>query len=107
MGAIAREERVVSETFSALLNHLFNTAYPPGRGPHTSAELVAGLANQGIQISAPYVSQLRSGVRTRPSWPTIEGIAKFFRVSPAYFTDDYYRQLVDEDLSLLAAMRDE
>jgi transcriptional regulator with XRE-family HTH domain len=69
--------------------------------------LVAALRSQGIRISAPYVSQLRSGARTRPSRSAIEGIADFFRVDPEYFTDAYYRRLVDEELDLLAAMRDE
>jgi transcriptional regulator with XRE-family HTH domain len=97
----------VTESFAVLLNRLFQTVYPPGRGPHSSAELVAALRSQGIRISAPYVSQLRSGARTRPSRTAVEGIADFFRVDPDYFTDDYYRRLVDEELDLLAAMRDE
>jgi transcriptional regulator with XRE-family HTH domain len=97
----------VTEPFAVLLNRLFQTVYPPGRGPHTSAELVSALRSQGIRISAPYVSQLRSGARTRPSRTAVEGIADFFRVDPDYFTDDYYRRLVDEELYLLAAMRDE
>ena len=31
----------MSTTFAARLNRLFDTVYPPGRGPHTSAEAVS------------------------------------------------------------------
>ena len=33
----------MSKTFAARLNRLFDTVYPPGRGPHTSAEVIAAL----------------------------------------------------------------
>ena len=33
----------MSKTFAARLNRLFETVYPPGRGPHTSAEVIAAL----------------------------------------------------------------
>jgi transcriptional regulator with XRE-family HTH domain len=101
------KRQVLRKSFTARLNRLFDTVYPPGRGPHTSAELVAALMAQGIRISAPYLSQLRSGTRANPSSEMIRSIAAFFRVSPAYFTDDGYFQYVDRELTLLAAMRDE
>ena len=43
-------------TFAARLNRLFDTVYPPGRGPHTSAEVVAALKAEGLTMSAPYLS---------------------------------------------------
>lgn len=97
----------MSQTFAERLNRLFDTVYPPHRGPHTSAELISALKTQGARISAPYLSQLRSGARTNPSRDTIERIAAFFRVSPAYFTDDWYFEIVDNELAVLAAMRDQ
>jgi transcriptional regulator with XRE-family HTH domain len=96
----------VSETFAARLNRLFDTVYPPGRGPHTSGELVASLNAHGMRISAPYISQLRTGTRTHPSEATMEAIASFFRVSPAFFSDQYYFRLIDQELTLLAAIRE-
>lgn len=60
------EDFSMSMTFSARLNRLFDTVYPPGRGPHTSAEVIAALKSEGITMSAPYLSQLRSGNRTNP-----------------------------------------
>ena len=50
------EVKSMSNTFSARLNRLFDTVYPPGRGPHTSAEVIAALKAEGITMSAPYLS---------------------------------------------------
>ncbi|MGH3849096.1 MAG: XRE family transcriptional regulator, partial [Pseudonocardiaceae bacterium] len=97
----------MSTTFSARLNRLFDTVYPPGRGPHTSAEVIAALKAEGITMSAPYLSQLRSGNRTNPSATTMGALANFFRIKPAYFTDDEYYEKLDKELSWLITMRDE
>lgn len=97
----------MSTTFAARLNRLFDTVYPPGRGPHTSAEVIAALRAEGITMSAPYLSQLRSGNRTNPSAATMAALANFFRIKPAYFTDDDYYDKIDKELGWLAAMRDE
>jgi transcriptional regulator with XRE-family HTH domain len=97
----------MSTTFSARLNRLFDTVYPPGRGPHTSAEVIAALKAEGITMSAPYLSQLRSGNRTNPSSATMAALANFFRIRPAYFTDDDYYEKLDKELSWLLVTRDE
>ena len=93
-------------TFADRLNRLFDTLKPPGRDYYTSGELVSSLNAMGVRISAPYVSQLRSGARTRPSAATIDAIAKFFRVHPGYFTDASYYRAVEEELAVMSAMRD-
>jgi transcriptional regulator with XRE-family HTH domain len=98
----------MSTTFSARLNRLFDTVYPPGRGPHTSAEVVVALKAEGITtMSAPYLSQLRSGERTNPSKATMNALANFFRIQPDYFTDEYYYRKLDQELTWLATLRDE
>src|SRR5271168_2987556 len=97
----------MSTTFSARLNRLFDTVYPPGRGPHTSAEVIAALKAEGITMSAPYLSQLRSGNRTNPSSATMAALANFFRIKSAYFTDDEYYEKLDKELSWLASFRDD
>jgi transcriptional regulator with XRE-family HTH domain len=58
-------------------------------------------------MSAPYLSQLRSGNRTNPSATTMTALANFFRIKPAYFTDDAYFAKLDKELTWLASMRDE
>lgn len=97
----------MSTTFAARLNRLFNTVYPPGRGSHTSAEVIAALKAEGITMSAPYLSQLRSGNRTNPSTATMAALANFFRIKPAYFTDDDYYERLNAELTWLADMREE
>lgn len=97
----------MSTTFAARLNRLFDTVYPPGRGPHTSAEVIAALRAEGITMSAPYLSQLRSGNRTNPSTATMAALANFFRIKPAYFTDDEYFEKLDKELAWLATMRED
>lgn len=96
----------MSTTFAARLNRLFDTVYPPGRGPHTSAEVIAALKAEGVTMSAPYLSQLRSGNRTNPSSATMAALANFFRIKSAYFTDDEYYAKLDKELQWLAATRD-
>lgn len=97
----------MSTTFAARLNRLFEVVIPPGRGPHTSAEVIAALKAEGITMSAPYLSQLRSGNRTNPSTATMAALANFFRIKPAFFTDDDYHAKLDHELSWLASIRNE
>jgi transcriptional regulator with XRE-family HTH domain len=98
----------MSTTFSARLNRLFDTVYPPGRGPHTAAEVCAALQVAGItMMSLPYLSQLRSGARTNPSTATMTALANFFRIQPDYFTDDDYYRRLDQELTWWAAWHDE
>jgi transcriptional regulator with XRE-family HTH domain len=97
----------MSTTFAARLNRLFDTVYPPGRGPHTSAEVIAALKAEGITMSAPYLSQLRSGNRTNPSTATMVALANYFRIKSAYFTDDEYYDKLDKELAWLATTRDD
>ena len=97
----------MTASFAARLNRLFDVVYPPGRGPHTSAEVIAALKAEGVTMSAPYLSQLRSGNRTNPSMATMTALANFFRIKPDFFTDDTYFGKLDAELSWLAQFRDE
>lgn len=91
--------------FAARLNKLFETVHPPGRKPHTNAEVAAALTASGHPISKPYLSQLRSGQRTNPSDETVGALAKFFKVKPDYFFNDIYAAKIDHDLELLAQLQ--
>src|SRR5208283_3075416 len=53
-----------------------------------------------------YLWQLRKGLRDNPTRNHLAALARFFGVSPAYFFDDDAAEVVDAQLSLLAAMRD-
>ena len=39
------------DSFAVRLNRLFDTVYPPGRGPYCSRELVTALENRGLALS--------------------------------------------------------
>lgn len=97
-----------SDTFAARLNRLFDTVYPPGRGPFTGSELVRALSDQGLKLSAPYLSQLRTGQRAQPSQQTVELIAGFFGVRSDYFTgeDGTYLRRLEDELDWLELARD-
>ena len=97
----------MSATFADRLNQLFDTVYPPGGRPHSSAEVITACQSAHVHMSAPYLSQLRSGNRTNPSATTMAALANFFRIKSAYFTDDEYYEKLDKELSWLSSMRDE
>jgi len=98
------------ETFAMRLNRLFDTIRAPGADrPYYSSEVLDFLSARGFKFSAPYLSQLRSGVRARPSTRSVELIGEFFGVDPDYLAgtaDIAYTRLLDDDLDWLALAHD-
>ncbi|GAA4642571.1 helix-turn-helix domain-containing protein [Gordonia humi] len=95
----------MDDGFARRLNKLFDTVHPPGRKPHTNAEVADAVSATGHKISKPYLSQLRNGHRTNPSHETVTALARFFKVKPDYFYDDVYAAKIDHDLELLSQLR--
>jgi len=92
---------------SKKLDHLFRTVRRPDGGEYSFEEVADGIRSKGgATITGVYVWQLRSGKRTNPTKTTLEALADFFGVSPAYFFDDDAAKRVDAQLELLSAMRD-
>jgi transcriptional regulator with XRE-family HTH domain len=86
---------------------LFDTVRPPGRGPYTHDEVASAIARDGgPTISATYIWMLRKGQRDNPTKKHLEALARFFGVSPLYFFDDTAAPQVEEQLALIAALRD-
>lgn len=104
---ILSEGGQLSRTFADRLNRLFDSVYPPGRGPYSAAEVVSALNARGTRVSSAYLSQLRSGIRTNPSVSTMEAFAEFFGIKAAYFTDETYFESLDRELDWLIIARDE
>jgi len=98
-----------ADVFSERLNRLFAVVYPPDRGPYTNAEVIAGLARRDTDLSAPYLSQLRSGHRAHPSIPVIVALSDFFGVRPSYLrnNDPDYCEALDTELTWMEMARDE
>ena len=93
-------------TLAEQLDRLFSTVHPPGRGEYTYEEVAAAIRARGVMISHTYIWQLRKGARDNPTKRHIEALAEFFGVNAAYFLDDEVTRRVDEQLELLAALRD-
>ena len=79
--------------------------------PHTLRQGADGVnkAAGGQILSAQYLQHLRSAVRRNPSYTMLAAIARFFGVSPDYFSefsDDETARRTDEELRLLAALQD-
>lgn len=90
------------QVFAVQLNALFARS-----AVRTTNTMVAqALTDQGCPISAPYLSQLRNSVRTRPAPQYVERIAEYFGVPLSYFYDLPYERSDDcgqhRDLDLMA-----
>ena len=62
-----------------------NALYPATAPRLTNAQVVEALSQRGCKISTPYLSQLRSGVRTNPSEQVVLALADYFGVAAEYF----------------------
>ncbi|WP_410876196.1 helix-turn-helix domain-containing protein [Nocardia sp. A7] len=71
--------------FAARLNELFDDPSEPDVRQCTNRHVARMLQAAGHRISAPYLSQLRSGNRDNPSPKTVAALAEYFRVTPDYF----------------------
>jgi transcriptional regulator with XRE-family HTH domain len=99
---------VPAGSFAARLDHLFRTVHPPNRGEYSYREVAKAVDEDagGPTISASYLHQLRTGAKDNPTKRHIEALAQFFGVPPSYFFDAADAARIDEELQLLAALRD-
>lgn len=95
-------------TVADKINHLFDVVRPDGGSrEYTGREVVAEIADRGGELSASHLSELRRGIKTNPTLRVLDGLARFFDVRVAYFTDDARAvEEVEAELALRAAMRD-
>jgi transcriptional regulator with XRE-family HTH domain len=93
-------------TLAEKLDRLFGTVHPPGRGEYSYEEVASAIRERGVMISHTYIWQLRKGARDNPTKRHLEALAEFFGVNAAYFLDDEAARRIDEQLELLAALRD-
>lgn len=87
------------------LNHLVATVHPPGRGPYTLDEMVAGIQANGGSVSRTNLNALLLGKRSNPTKSTVEAIARFFGVSVSYLHDDPHPHVTDDEHELLLIIR--
>lgn len=83
---------------STQLDRLFEVRRPAGsRASHAQV-------GEAVGVSARYIGQLRRGERDRPSPAVLARVADFFRVDPAYFTDQAVAAVVGAQLDVLEAL---
>jgi len=94
-------------TIAGRLDRLFESVRPLGRA-YTLREVVEGINQQAGHslLSVQYLSQLRNGDRSKPSYDLLTAIARFFGVPVTYFSDDDVFQRTEEELRVLALMQD-
>ena len=93
-------------TLAGKLDRLFRTVRSPKGTEFSYEEVASAIRDRGVMISHTYIWQLRKGVRDNPTKRHLEALAEFFGVSAAYFLDGDAARRIDEQLELLAALRD-
>lgn len=97
-------ESVITER----LNRLWDARQPDGH-PYTLREVADAVnAEVGYPLVSPqYLSVLRRGERTEPSFSILAALARFFGVSVEYFSaDEGTARHSEAELRLLQALRD-
>ncbi len=100
-------DRPEKGTIAARLDRLFESVRPLGRA-YTLREVVEGINQQAGHslLSVQYLSQLRNGDRSKPSYDVLTAICKWFGVPVTYFSDDEVYQRTEEELRVLGLMQD-
>ncbi|WP_439955947.1 helix-turn-helix domain-containing protein [Nocardia kruczakiae] len=92
---------------AAKINRLLAVMHPPSEPPLSNVAAAEAITKAtGTSISAAYLWQLRSGVKSNPTVAHLRAIAKFFGVPPSYLLDNGTDAALDSQLSLLQAMKD-
>ncbi len=96
-----------SRSFAAKLNRLFAAVPKPGHGEYSPEDVARGIVARGGHISPAYIYMLRKGERDNPTKKHLEALADFFHVPVAYFFDEQAGRDWEEQLALVAAVKDE
>lgn len=86
---------------------LFRTVHPANRGPYSLQEAAEGIEQiTGEKVSHNTLWKLRTGKSDNPTKRVLEGLARFFGVSPAYFFHENVSEEIRSQIELLSALRD-
>ncbi len=73
-------------------------------------DVIKGLEREGVRITSPYLSQLRTGARSNPNEEIVIALAKFFDVPVAIFYHpskaSECRKFIDNDVILVSKLFD-
>jgi transcriptional regulator with XRE-family HTH domain len=107
----AERDRELGATLAERIDHLFRTHLNRTGREYSYRQVAAAVSTgdhsrRGEQISATYVWGLRSGGKDNPTMRHLQGLARFFNVSPAYFFDEELTGLSEEARLLAASSRE-
>jgi transcriptional regulator with XRE-family HTH domain len=107
----AERDRELGATLAERIDHMFRTHLNPKGREYSYRQVAAAVSTgdhsrRGEQISATYVWGLRTGGKDNPTMRHLQGLARFFQVSPSYFFDEELTALPDEALVLAATSRE-
>lgn len=89
------------------LNRLFGVMRKPGQPPLSNAAAAEAItAKTGVAISAAYLWQLRTGVKSNPTIAHLRAIAEYFGVPASYLIDEGDPNGIGEQLATLQTFRD-
>lgn len=93
-------------TFADRLNHVIELVHPAGRGPYNDREISEMMTARGTPMSAAYVWAVRQGTKPNPGVLLVEALAAVLGVPASYLVSGERRTQVEQELDLLAAIRD-
>jgi transcriptional regulator with XRE-family HTH domain len=83
------EKPAAPMTLTEKIKLLFATVKDPDtKAEYSSVFVEARLKELGYKVSDSLLNNLRNGQQVNPTHNTLEALAKFFKVNPAYFFDD-------------------
>lgn len=107
-GGSPRDRLERAETLARKVNLLLDVVVAEGGEPYEFAEIQAGLRENGFELSRTRWWRIRSGesIEIVPQ-EALVAMAKFFRVEPAYLTDESGElpERIERELQLLKKMR--
>ncbi|MCV7247744.1 XRE family transcriptional regulator [Mycobacterium koreense] len=96
-----------SSELSEKLNRLFETMRKPHDPPLSNAAAAAAITEStGVAISAAYLWQLRTGLKSNPTVTHLRAIAEYFGVPASYLIDAGIDPHLDAQIKLLSTFRD-
>jgi transcriptional regulator with XRE-family HTH domain len=92
---------------AAKLNRLFGLHRRPDGRRYTLRDVSKAVSDDGIPLSASYLSQLVTGRRENPSGAVLRGLARFFATDVSYFLGEPAQvELIEANLALQQVVRD-
>lgn len=89
------------------INKLFDIMRKPSTKPLSNAAAAEAItAKTGVSISAAYLWQLRSGLKTNPTLAHLQAIASFFGVPPSYLVNEGIDENIEAQLRAAQIFRD-